>query len=180
HRGRRSHRHPSHPRARSQRRRLQLRRHRPRTTRLPRAHHPRRGNHARGSLHAPHRTRRSRQPRAAPRLRARRLARKAPAMAFPLAQRELGRLARSRHIHATRGLLIAAIAALLLAEYIPSLGVRRSVISPEYFGTLIHMACLAVQATVLLVVLPMLTAPLIASERSGRTLSLLLLADFLR
>lgn len=100
-------------------------------------------------------------------------------MRFPLAQRELARLSRSRHIHVIRGLLVAAIAGLVFVEWLPRiLEIRHVVDAPEQFGTLLHMYCLLVQVTVLLVVLPVLTAPAIASERSGGTLSLLLLADF--
>lgn len=98
-------------------------------------------------------------------------------MRFPLAHRELTRQARSRHLHWTRGLIIGAVAGLLLVEWISYL--RSGLLyRPDYLGTLLHVYCLIVQAAILTIVLPVLAAPALASERGEGTLSLLLIADF--
>ena len=101
-------------------------------------------------------------------------------MRLPLAQRELTRLARSRQVHASRGLLIGAIAGMLLVEYASHLtpSGRSFIYTPEYIGIQLYTWCVLAQAAILFVVLPVLAAPTIASERGQHMLPLLMLADF--
>lgn len=98
---------------------------------------------------------------------------------FPLVRRELTRIGRSQRAYAWRTFLMIIIVGTLLWQWIVEGRTAFALAArPERLGELLAGTGTFFQYCVVFGFIPLLTAPLIASERRDGTLSLLLLADF--
>ncbi len=101
-------------------------------------------------------------------------------MRLSLAQRELARLGRSRRVYAWRTVMAGAFTVVVMFEWMihhVSFG-HRYFMRPEVLGVQLAYWCQLAEIVLVVVIMPLLTAPLIAAERRDEGLSLLLLADF--